>query len=60
LLLEKIHAKNVIYRSLRPENILFTGKEGEFELSELMFCICGEKATTYYGAATYTPPEVFL
>jgi serine/threonine protein kinase len=56
LVLEKIHAKGVIYRNLRPENILFVNGDGVFEFSELLFAIGGERCTSYYGAATYTAP----
>ena len=59
-MLEILHSKNIIYRDLRPENLLIAHK-GFLRLIDFGFTkMCEGKAYTVYGTPEYMAPEVFL
>ena len=59
-MLELIHSKNIIYRDLRPENILMDHK-GYLRLVDFGFSkVCEGKTFTVCGTPEYMAPEVFL
>ena len=59
-MLEYLHSKNIIYRDLRPENLLFDYK-GYLKLIDFGFAkICEEKTYTLCGTPEYMAPEIFL
>lgn len=59
LLLDKLHGLGLIYRNLRPENILITTKEGHILFSEAYLSIVGPVSHSFMGCAEYAPPEVY-
>lgn len=59
MILDKLHSKNIIYRSIRPENVIFVDRFGEIKLTELAFSKVCSNANAFVGPATYTPPEVY-
>ena len=60
LMLEQLHYKNIIYRDLRPENLLFDHK-GFLKLTDFGFAkVCQGKTYTVCGLPEYLAPEILL
>ena len=60
IMLEALHAKNVIYRDLRPENLLFDHK-GFLKLIDFGFAkVCEGRTFTVCGIPEYLAPEILL
>jgi protein kinase A len=60
LILEFLHTKNIIYRDLRPENLLFDHK-GYLKLIDFSLAkVCDGKTYTICGTPEYMAPEIFL
>jgi protein kinase A len=58
--LEFLHTKNIVYRDLHPENLLFDHK-GYFRLIDFGFAkVCEGKTYTLCGTPEYMAPEIFL
>ncbi len=59
-MLELLHSKNIIYRDLRPENLLIDHK-GFLRLVDFGFAkICEGKTYTVCGTPEYMAPEIIL
>lgn len=59
-MLEVMHSKNIIYRDLRPENILIDHK-GYLRLIDFGFAkVCEGKTYTVCGTPEYMAPEMIL
>ncbi|EJW02965.1 AGC/PKA protein kinase [Edhazardia aedis USNM 41457] len=57
LALEFLHQRNIIFRDLKPENVL-VGKDGYIKLTDFGFAKCVEKLTyTVCGTPEYMAPE---
>lgn len=55
-----MHTKNIVYRDLHPENLLFDHK-GYFRLIDFGFAkVCEGKTYTLCGTPEYMAPEIFL
>ena len=60
LMFEHLHANNVIYRDLKPENLLIDG-EGYLKLTDFGFAKIVENRTyTLCGTPEYIAPEIIL
>ncbi|WKY01168.1 hypothetical protein Q1695_015291 [Nippostrongylus brasiliensis] len=58
--LKHIHSKSVVYRDLKPENLLLS-KEGHVKLTDFGLAkVLKGKTYTICGTAEYIAPEVFL
>ena len=59
-MLEFLHSKNIVYRDLHPENLLFDHK-GYLRLIDFGFAkVCEGKTYTLCGTPEYMAPEIFL
>ncbi len=57
---EYLHAKNIIYRDLKPENVLID-KSGYLKLTDFGFAkICEGRTYTLCGTPEYLAPEILL
>jgi protein kinase A len=57
---EYLHAKNVIYRDLKPENVLID-KTGYLKLTDFGFAkVCEGRTYTLCGTPEYLAPEILL
>lgn len=57
---EYLHSKDVIYRDLKPENLLISF-DGYLKLTDFGFAkVCANKTYTLCGTPEYIAPEVIL
>ncbi len=62
LTLEYLHDQNLIYRDLKPENVLLQ-KNGYIKVTDFGFCKylkAGERTNTFCGTPEYIAPEIIL
>lgn len=62
LIFQYIHSKNIIYRDLKPENLLID-KSGYLKLCDFGFakyCDTGSRTYTLCGTPEYLAPEILL
>ena len=60
MIFEYLHTKNIIYRDLKPENVLFD-KNGYLKLTDFGFAkIIKGKTYTLCGTPEYLAPEIIL
>jgi protein kinase X len=60
LAIEFLHGQGLVYRDLKPENVLIT-HDGHLVLTDMGFCKPlnpGDRAFTTCGTADYMAPEV--
>ena len=59
--LEYLHSKNIIYRNLKPENILISNKNGYIKLCDFQLSkIIEDRTYTMCGTPEYLAPEIIL
>ena len=62
LIFQYMHSKNIIYRDLKPENLLID-KSGYLKLCDFGFakyCDTGSRTYTLCGTPEYLAPEILL
>ena len=60
LMLEYMHSKNIIYRDLKPENLLID-VTGYLKLTDFGFAkVVGSRTYTLCGTPEYLAPEILL
>jgi serine/threonine protein kinase len=58
--IEKMHLQSVIYRDLKPENVMIT-KDGDVRFVDFGFAkFIRDRAYTLCGTPAYTAPEILL